>query len=73
MIERKLEVKLTFIQTDDGTEFKLIVNELQKKGVLYRLTCPHISRKNGVVGCRHKRILKRGLSLLLATYMPLRY
>lgn len=51
MIERKLEVKLTFIQTDDGTEFKLIVNELQKKGVLYRLTCPHISRKNGVVGC----------------------
>lgn len=38
MVERQFDVKLKAIKNDGSIEFKLLMIELQKEGVMHRLT-----------------------------------
>lgn len=65
MIERQFNAKIKEIQTYGRSEFKPIMVQLQKEGILHRVTRPHTSQQNSVVECRRRRNVERDLTLLL--------
>lgn len=45
--------------------------QLQQEVILHKVTCPHTFHQNGVVECRHRHIVERGMALLLTAYTPI--
>jgi len=56
-----------------GGEFHTFSSYLNEKGILHRLSCPHIHHKNSVVQCKHRHIVELGLSLLRHASPPLSF
>lgn len=67
MIECQIDIKIKTIQTDSGSECKVLIAAVEKCGVVHRYNCPHTSKKNRVVECCHDELLKK------KTIMPLVY
>lgn len=53
------------IQTDRGSAFHILTYVFAKEILIHRLTYSHTSEQNGVVESRHKRVVKKGIALLL--------
>lgn len=65
--------KISYIQTDGGTEFKPLIPLFQNLGIAHRLTCPYSHQQNGSVETRHRRIVDSGLTLLKQASLPLHF
>lgn len=66
--EKVIWCKLWAIQIDGGNEFKPLMIELYKEGIAHILTCSYTFELNGVVQCRHRRIVEHGLVVCYEGY-----
>lgn len=73
MIEKQVSTFIKSIQIDGGGEFKPLAVMLEKEGVVYRLTCPHMPTQNGVAESRHRRAVDRGLAMIYKSKVPMVY
>lgn len=53
MVRVQFGYSVKMLQTDRG-EFRPLSNELSRLGIQHRVTCPHISKQNGVVERKHR-------------------
>lgn len=53
--------------------FKPLVVALEKLSVVYRRTCAHTSKQNGMVESRIRLIINIGLTLLVHSNVPMVY
>lgn len=65
IVERQFSVSIKDVQTDGGEKFQLLTNKWQSHGLFHWVTGPHTSEQNGIMKCRHQRVVKKGLSFLL--------
>lgn len=68
-IKRQLHAKLKVVQVDGRGEFKPLMTLLQQEEIFHKVLYPYISQQNWVMKCRHRRIVKKGMTLLLSAYM----
>lgn len=48
----------------DGGEFVTLKHIVEKFGIVHRQACPHTFEQNGVIECKYRRIVEKGLVLL---------
>lgn len=74
LINTQFSTQLKAIQTDWGKSIDPALKFLMKKeSFIYRLTCPHTSRQNGIVERKHRQIVEMGLTLLAQAKLPYKY
>lgn len=73
MIEIIFDHNIKSFQNDGGRVFNFLSSKLSQTSLIYCCTCPHTSKKNGVVGSRHRRVLERGLTFLFDTIFDVKY
>lgn len=56
-----------------GKEFHFITTKLSSLGIIHMKTCPHNSEQNGVVETCNRRVLERGMALLLQSGLLMNY
>jgi len=57
-------------QSDWGGEFRPFTNFLNSHLFIHRFACPHTHHQNGIVECKHHRIVELGLTLLAHASLP---
>lgn len=62
MATTKFSLPIKDLQTDNGSEFKPCIKQLESKRILHMFTCSHYSDENKGVEPRHRRIVKHSLS-----------
>lgn len=73
MIERTFFVKLKSILTNGGGKFQFLNTHLSALGLNHRVIFPSTLEKNVVVKSRNKRVVEKGLALLLQGGLPTIY
>lgn len=73
MVQNQFSTTITFLQSDNGTEYSKIHQLCAQLGIGTRLSCPYTSAQNGRVERKHRHIVETGLSLLAQASMPLEY
>jgi hypothetical protein len=53
LVERQFSLKIKFVQTDWGSEYRKLNKFFQTIGIHHRLICPHTHEQNGTVERRH--------------------
>ncbi|KAE8672405.1 ATP-dependent RNA helicase SUV3L [Hibiscus syriacus] len=61
------------VQSDWGGEYRSLSTMLAQCGIHHRVTCPHTSQQNGVVGRKHRHLFEMALTLLARAALPLKY
>lgn len=64
---------MKILQSDGGTESKVLTNNFKEKRIIHRITCPYTSEQNGLVERKHWHIVESGLSLLAHANLPLKF
>ena len=64
LVERQFLLKIKFVQTDWGGEYRKLSTFFQTIGIHHRLIFPHTHEQNGTVERRHRHIVETGLTLL---------
>ncbi|KAL4203708.1 hypothetical protein AMTRI_Chr01g129330 [Amborella trichopoda] len=66
VVESLFSTTIKFVHSDSGCEDvnKLFSQLLSNSGIQHHLSCPHTLEQNGLAECKHRSILKTGLTLL---------
>jgi len=73
LIEHQFSLKIKYLHTDWGGEYRKLNKFFQTIGIYHRLICPHTHEQNGIVKRRHRHIIETGLTLLGQCSAPLRF
>lgn len=72
-VERLLNHKILFVQTDWGGEYHKLNVFFQNIGIAHRVSCPHTHQRNGIAERKHRHIVETGLTLLTHASVPFRF
>jgi histone deacetylase 1/2 len=72
-VERFLNSKILAVQSDWGGEYRRLHRFFDRIGIRHRVTCPHISKQNGIARRKHRHIVETGIALLAHSSLPLRF
>ena len=70
LVERQFSLKIKYVQTDWGGEYRKLSTFFQTIGIHHLLICPHTHEQNGIVERRHGHIVETGLTLLWQCKAP---
>jgi histone deacetylase 1/2 len=73
LVERQFSLKIKYVQTDWGGEYRKLNKFFQTIGIHHQLICPHTHEQNGTVEHRHRYIVETSLTLLGQCSAPLRF
>jgi hypothetical protein len=75
LVENLFTLKIKQFQIDGGGEYlsNTFTSFSSIHGILHRVTCPHTSQQNGIVGKKHRHIIETTLTLLAQSHLPTRY
>ena len=73
LVERQFSLKIKYVQTDWGGEYRKLNTYFKTIGIQHRVICPHTHEQNGMVERRHRHIVETGLTLLGQCKAPLKY
>jgi histone deacetylase 1/2 len=73
LVERQFSLKIKFVQTDWGGEYRKLSIFFQTVGIHHRLICPHTHEQNGTIERRHRHIVETGLTLLGQCKTPFQF
>lgn len=66
VFEKQVELQtsqlIKMVRIDGGWEFKLLIIYLTSAGIKIRYSGPHTHEQNGVVECKHMKIVEVGLT-----------
>jgi len=71
LVERRFSLKIKYVQTDWGGEYRKLSTFFQTIGIHHCLICPYTHEQNGTVERRHMHIVEIGLALLGQCKSPL--
>ena len=69
-IEHQFSCKIKFVQPDWGAKYSKLNSFFQTISIHHRLIFPHAHEQNGTIECRHRYIIKSGLTLLGQCSVP---
>jgi hypothetical protein len=73
-VERLLETKIKFVQSDWGGEYQSVHNKFfHSLGTGHCVSCPHTHQQNGSAERKHRHIVETGLALLAHAHVPLKF
>jgi histone deacetylase 1/2 len=72
-IERQFSLKIKFVQTNWGGEYRKLNTYFKMIGIHHHVIYPHTHEQNGMVERRHRYIIKTGLTLFRQRHAPLKY
>ncbi|KAE8679934.1 Phospholipase D p1 [Hibiscus syriacus] len=73
MVLVQFDLPIKVVQSYWGGEYRRLSNCLLRKDITHRLTCPHTSKKNGVVERKHRHVIELALVLLTQASMPVKF
>jgi hypothetical protein len=73
LVERLFDRKIITMQIDCGGEYEKLNSFFTKVGITHHVSYPHAHQLNGAAKCKHRHIIKVGLSLLAQAQMPLKF
>ncbi|KAJ9567088.1 hypothetical protein OSB04_003054 [Centaurea solstitialis] len=64
MITQQFEVQVKLVRSDNGSEFKCMVQYFAEHGIVFQTSCVGTPQQNGRVECKHQHILNVGRALM---------
>lgn len=71
-METQHSIKIKYICTDNGLEFKM-AEFLATKRVVHQCSCPYVPQQNGVVKRKRKYILNMVQSMMFKANLPKKF
>ena len=71
MVDRQFGQSITIVQSDNGTEFKCLIDYFRDNGILFQTSCVGTPQQNGRVERKHKHILSVGRALRFQANLPI--
>lgn len=65
MVERNFDIEIRSVQSDGGKKFQFLSFTLHSIVINHRKTCLHTFEQNGVMETKNKRVVERGLAMLI--------
>ena len=70
MVNRKFCQTVKIVQSDNGTEFKCLLDYFRANGIIFQTSCVGTTQQNGRVERKHKHILSVGRALRFQANCP---
>ncbi|WKA11474.1 hypothetical protein VitviT2T_028969 [Vitis vinifera] len=71
MVDRQFSQTVKVVQSDNGTEFKCLLDYFSATGILFQTSCVGTPQQNGRVERKHKHILNVGRALRFQANLPI--
>ncbi|XP_057543915.1 uncharacterized protein LOC130823315 [Amaranthus tricolor] len=71
MVDRQFGQSITIVQSDNGSEFKCLIDYFRDNGILFQTSCVGTPQQNGRVERKHKHILSVGRALRFQANLPI--
>ncbi|RVW97398.1 Retrovirus-related Pol polyprotein from transposon TNT 1-94 [Vitis vinifera] len=71
MVDRQFSQIVKVVQSDNGTEFKCLLDYFSATGILFQTSCVGTPQQNGRVERKHKHILNVGRALRFQANLPI--
>lgn len=71
MINRQFDAKVKVVRSDNGTEFKCMVDYFSTNGILFQTSCVDTPQQNGRAERKHRHILNVARALRFEANLPL--
>ncbi|KAL6320916.1 hypothetical protein AAG906_010725 [Vitis piasezkii] len=71
MVDRQFSQTVKVVQSDNGTEFKYLLDYFSATGILFQTSCVGTPQQNGRVERKHKHILNVGRALRFQANLPI--
>ncbi|KAL6347425.1 hypothetical protein AAG906_022352 [Vitis piasezkii] len=71
MVDRQFSQTVKVVQSDNGMEFKCLLDYFSESGILFQTSCVGTPQQNGRVERKHKHILNVGRALRFQANLPI--
>ena len=73
MIARQFETHVKIVRSDNGTEFKCMLDYFDTHGIIFQTSCVGTPQQNGCVERKHQHILNVGRALMFQGNLPITF
>ena len=73
MIARQFETHVKIVRSDNGTEFKCMLDYFDTHGIIFQTSCVGTPQQNGRVERKHQHILNVGCALMFQGNLPITF
>ena len=73
MIARQFETHVKIVRSDNGTEFKCMLDYFDTHGIIFQTSCVGTPQQNGRVERKHQHILNVGRALMFQGNLPITF